>query len=577
MVVLVMVAVALPFTAMAAPEVKVSNITYNVSVGGANAYMCNLKPIEGKVGDEMYITYTVESVVFNKPSKSAQQALVGTDQPGLMWPYQEGGLIYYKNGDDENLLKVGYTYFMKFVVTEKGFDFWIGRAKGDFSEARRLVRKSGEGTDTMKYFGLYLDGGQPSVKLTNVHIYDRNGKDLGVGGRNASAVRVYSDPVPFATQINHTYDVTVENGYDITIRNKMPNKTGQMFIEYTCAEYNVPEGQKGFYQTGIKLNAYVTGASYQYRYTNKLTNGNLETPEQSDLLVPGAKYLIMMENTETDTKGWDVTVQRTVGGKTEWFKFKSQVGTVMSTNNGYSSLVFGESHLYKGSFKLTDLKIYDGNYKHLGALVGGSGSYTSTHTGEYISYEGCDTLYYCKANDTFIAVYPDQTIEITKDGVTKSGKYTIQDAVPGALTATFGSEKLEFGFYHTYITDSDKNEYQALTNYKLSFVTGTKEEIPTQSFSAELGYKPTKPEDPKLEGDEFLGWVTADGKEFDFNAIMTKSVTVYANWKNSGKTFENTTVAEPFNAAPYVAIGLAVVVLAVCVVGGVIIVKKFKK
>lgn len=576
MVTVIIIAAALPFTAMAEPTVKVSEIEYNVNVGGANAYLCNLKPIEGKVGDEMYITYTVKSAVFNKPNKNAQQAVVGTDQSGIMWPYEEGGLIYYKNGDDENLLKVGFTYFMKFVVTEDGFDFWIGRAKGDFSEVRRLVNKAGSGTDTMKYFGLYLDGGQPSVSLTNVHVYDKDGKDLGVGGRNASAVRVYDAPVAFASQINHTYDITVENGYDITIRNKMPNRTGKMFIEYTCADYSVPEGQKGFYQTGIKLNHYVTGANYQLRYTNKLTNGNLETPEQSDLLVVGAKYLIMMENTETDTKGWDVTIQRTFKGKTEWFKFQSQVGSAMSTNNGYSSLLFGESHLYRGSFKLENLKIYDGNYKHLGAVVGGSGSFTSTHTGEYISYAGCDTLYYCEANETFIAVYPDQTIDITKGEVTKSGTYTIEDSVPGVLTAKIGGEKQEFGFYHTYMTDADKNEYQALTNYKLSFVTGTSEEISEQSFSAELGYKPTKPEDPKLEGDEFLGWVTADGKDFDFNTIMTKSVTLYANWKNSGKTFKNTTVAEPFNATPYVAIGLSVFLVAGAVGGSFFIISKFR-
>ena len=45
----------------------------------------------------------------------------------------------------------------------------------------------------------------------------------------------------------------------------------------------------------------------------------------------------------------------------------------------------------------------------------------------------------------------------------------------------------------------------------------------------------TKPEDPVKEGYVFLGWVDADGNEFDFNAAITSDVTVVANWKAEKK------------------------------------------
>lgn len=577
LVAVILLASAMPLTVSAAPTVKVSDIAYNVSLSGANPYMCNLKPIAGNVGDEMYMTYTVQSATFAYESGGQQQAVLGTDQPTTMWPYTSGGLMYYKNSDNENLTKVGCTYFIRFTVTENGFDYLVGCAEGENSVYKKLTLKAGEGTDKMQYFGIYLDGANPNVKLTNVHIYDKNGKDLGIGGKQCSGLRAYSKPVPKAQGINHSYTVEADNAYDVYIRNKLKNTTDKMFIEFTCESHSVPEGEKDFYQTGIHLNSYDPNMSIaQYRYTNKLKNGQLATPERSDLLVPGASYILMLENTGVENKGWDVTIQRTFEGKTEWLKFGSSIGTPSAGNNGYSRLKFGESHLYRGSFKLTNLKIYDANYKHLGAVVSGSGKVSSSHVGEIISYESCDNLYYNKENKTFIAVYPDKTIDITKDGKTSSGTYTIADTSPAEMTAKVNGEELKYTFYRTYLIDSDNARYNALGEYKLSFVTGTDKEIPTQVFNSKNGYKPTEPETPTLKGDKFLGWVTADGKKFDFNTTMTESVTLYANFENAGKAYENQTVVAPVDYTPQIAIGLAALILVVAVLAAVIIIVKLR-
>lgn len=41
----------------------------------------------------------------------------------------------------------------------------------------------------------------------------------------------------------------------------------------------------------------------------------------------------------------------------------------------------------------------------------------------------------------------------------------------------------------------------------------------------------TEPADPECDGYKFLGWVDADGKEFDFSTEITTDITVYAAWE----------------------------------------------
>ena len=43
-----------------------------------------------------------------------------------------------------------------------------------------------------------------------------------------------------------------------------------------------------------------------------------------------------------------------------------------------------------------------------------------------------------------------------------------------------------------------------------------------------------KPTDPIMEGHEFQGWYTSDGKEYDFEQIVTKSDILYAKWSGDG-------------------------------------------
>lgn len=44
------------------------------------------------------------------------------------------------------------------------------------------------------------------------------------------------------------------------------------------------------------------------------------------------------------------------------------------------------------------------------------------------------------------------------------------------------------------------------------------------------GYRAKKPDNPVSEGRNFQGWVDGTGKEYDFNEIVTESITLYATW-----------------------------------------------
>ncbi|MDD6478818.1 MAG: InlB B-repeat-containing protein [Oscillospiraceae bacterium] len=554
-------------------EVKLSEVFYNVNINHPFAYIANLNPISGKIGDEMYMIYTVAEV---DEIVAHQHALVGTDDTSRTFPYMDGGLMQYKSQDTTTMMKPGYTYFIKFVVTKGGFEYKIAMAKGDESSYVVVPHMYGDGTAKMKHFGVWIDGGSSKVKLTNVHFYDKNGKDLGVASTTGvSAMRSYTQPIPKAKDVNHTYSVSVNKQYNVMIGNKFKNETDKMTIEYTVKSSSAKN-----YQSGLRLNMLDIsgGGSTQFPHMNVTYDPeHVESTEMSEMLVPGAQYLVEMYSTGTE-RGWDYIVQRTYKGKTEWFKFTiANYGIPSAKNFGFSALFFGEGPYHYSTFALTDVRIYDANHKNLG--VQSNIAADIVHHGEMISYEKCDSLYYNEEKDTFIAIYPDKTIEVTKDGITKQGKYTVRDEKVGRLTATFGSKKENYEFFLAYLVDSEGNRYDALGRYKASFVTGTDDKIETQILSNENGYKVVKPKDPNMSGDEFVAWVTGDGQEFDFNKVVTSSVTLYAKWKNgAGNTYisvEGEKVSVNFN--PYIAIGLSILSAAIAAVACIMIVKKSKK
>lgn len=566
-VVLVLTLTALPMTISAAPP-KVSTKSYEISFTGGPMYLCNEKIIQGNVGEKMYITYTVADVI-SMPQSASQQGLLGCDDFSGTYPYQSGAL-YYNSSGNEVLMKEGYTYFIEFVVTKDGFDYTIGMAKGEKSTYQYLGGSTAGTypvTHKMQYLGLFLDGAGINVKLSNVHIYDVKGNDLGIDGRGVSDAVEITSPVPPSKIFNGSYTITVKDVFNLYIGNRTRNTTDKQYFEFYVKSSN-----SRIYQTGVWVNCLDTNRTDgDYQHTNK----NYDNPPPSDFLHVGARYLVTCSNTYKATQGWDVLVQRTnPDGTTEWFRFNKGAYPKSANNNGYSQLSFGEGTNYISNFVLTDFRIYDANHKDLGVMS--NNSIEVERFGEISYYDECEAMYYNYDTNAYITTYADKTVQLTENGKTRQGTYKV---VNGILNAKFGNSVEKFEHTRNFLKDMEGKRWEAIGHVKASFVTGTDEKIPEQKLKLSEGYKVTKPKDPTLKGDEFVCWVTSTGEEYKFGEVQPDSITLYAKWKNNaGKTYIAVDgKAEKVDLTIYIVIGLSVLVAAAAVAGCIIILRRNKK
>lgn len=235
---------------ISAEAVTVSNQEYEVFYTGRHSsFLCNKVTVGNEVGTEYFLTYTVESVT----SSGSQNGFLGTSDPESQFPYTKGsGLLYYqqRKSDKETpeLLMEGYTYFVKFTVTESGYRYVAARAKGNSSEYFVIEGKAADGKSNGKnygYFGLWFGDGVTEAHLTNVRFYDVNGKDLGVWSPRSLANVVKCNEVKADTQVDHSYTVTAADMVNLAISNEKPLTTDRMYIEYTVVEAESTATQSG--------------------------------------------------------------------------------------------------------------------------------------------------------------------------------------------------------------------------------------------------------------------------------------------------------------------------------------------
>ena len=545
-------------------DVKVSEESYKAKIGTVKGFLYNEKPLDAKVGTEMYLTYTVGEEV---AVQAHQQGVLGTADPLINYPYQNGGLLYYRNNNTETLLKPGYTYFFKFVVTEDGFEYTAGYAKGKESKYLYLISKAGEGNGQMKHMGIWLDGGATGAELTRIHCYDKDGNDLGVSGVGISVMREYTTPFPKST-INHNYKITVDKQRDVNISNQKKTLSDEIYFEYTVAS-----SESSIYQTGIRLNSAVASTGGQYQYENM----PFDKPGNGELLIPGAEYWIRCRNTGT-ARGWEALIQRTYEGKVEWFQLTRQVGTISEENLGFCSVVFGEGVNYNATFVLEKVKCYDSKGNNLGVKINCAGEIE--HAGELMDYSGCDNVYYCKEQNIVIELGEEKVLrKTTADGVTTSGTYVIDDGAPLKLKTKLGKVKEEYIYFRTYLEDAEGNRYNKLSSYTVRFVTGNETDIPMQKLNAESGYLVSEPKEPKQKNDKFLYWHTSDGEKYDFGQIVDSSMTLYAKWENNAnREYEKTFIeTEDINWEIYIPLFLSFIAVVLTVTICVWLARKEKK
>ena len=534
-------------------DVKMSNVEYDVYYSGSSDnFLCNKKTIGTKPGTEYYLTYTVDCY----QSGGKQAGVVGTSDPKLAYPYDKGaGMLFYKQHAEEDnqneLLKEGYTYFIKFTALKSGFRYVAFRAKGDTSEYFVLDTQISSGESDIKcgYFGIWLAGGWTNAHLSHVRFYDKDGNDLGVQSPRTEAAVVKAGRKDKAKEVPNWYTIKATNLENLAISNKLPLTTSKMYIEYTVKSTTSTSNQTGIaYSNQPEANYPHSKGLLRYEGTGKNDTGDF-------LLQEGTSYFITLERSEY---GFTALVQLTKNGKTRVTGLPILVGT-LEPNAQYFSLWFGEGAKGVLNFVLENVKIYDENYKNLEVQSNKEALSIRRH-GALTDYSGCEAVYYCKENNGLYALFANQTFVHTIDSTNTEGKYAINNN-----KITFDSEdnQVVSDYLYKYITMEDGKVYNRLYTYQVEFVADGDNDITTQTLTAQTGYYAVKPEAPKWKDYTFDSWCTIDGTEFDFNKVVTESTTLYAKWKDAdGVTYMSQGNTVKWYGSPVIAIGASVVLLA---------------
>lgn len=548
-------------SAAAADAVKYSEVDYRVFYNASeDVFLCNQRDIGSKVGTMYFMTYTVKSVT---NAGATQQGIVGTADCTRSYPYVDGGYMKYNFSQD--LLMEGYTYFIKFTITEDGYSYRVARAKDAESEYVYMPLEFGAKTDQMKYFGIWLGVGKVSAELIKVRCYDADGNDLGVQAPSEKASVICEKEIAKDQTIDHKYNITVKNLSNVAISNLLPADSKKVYMEYT-----VKKSEGNLYQNGLICSNY-PNQNYPFGKLGLLQQEALQNEGVGSLLTPGAEYLIVFTKGATAFSG---VVQKKLNGKIECFVFPIKYGT-FDPEAQYFSLWFGEGDTHKVSFVLEDFKCYDENKKNL--KVQCNKAATIKHIGALEDYSGCEAFYYCDSNDSVYVLYSDKKFIYQKDSFETAGNYSISS---GKITLNFnGGEKFQTPYKYQTFTDSDGNAYRRLYTYKLKFVTGCSTSIATQTINLKNSYISSKPDDPTQENNTFVEWCTEDGEAFDFNRYITKSVTLYAKWKNSSGD-EYISVdgeADKVDYMPYIAVSIGAALLIASVLIAVVFLKRGRK
>lgn len=568
---MIILVACIPTTANAVEwNVTPSKVNYFVEMNDAsNIFLCNKKSIGTKVGTEYYMTYTVDSVD-EEALELANQGVMGTNVPANPYPYlttEDGKGGYYMLDNANKLLVEGRTYFIKFTITEDGYQYraaWAQNNKSRYLEFN--LSTAGEVKTELGYFGVWFGCNHITGSLTKVRFYDKAGNDLGAQvtvNKNAEVGR--EDPFPKDTKVEHTYDIILKDRTNVAISNKRVPTSDTVYMEYKVESVENTHA----YQTGVILSSaptagypYLNGLMYFNRGMDVTIEKDVTKVDGGPLLQQGAEYLIIFER---KTDALEVTAQKTLNGKATYITFEITFGSY-SKDADYFSLWFGEGPDFKVNATLTDFKCYDSNKNNLGVQC--NQTCEIIHHGQLEDYAGCEAMYVCKEDYSLYALYEDQSLKYTENDETQSGTYRVEDSV---LTTQLVDEKRNYDFKYRFFIGEDERTYRRLHSYKLTFDTGDGSKVESQVLNADNGYMPMRPSEPTLEGNTFEGWYTSDGEEYKFDRIATESMTLYAKWKNVNYKQVNTN--RLFYAMPYIAIAVGTVLLVASAVAGVIIIK----
>lgn len=555
-------------TVRADEKVQISDKEYLINLQSARAmFISNDKAVSGKVGSKVFLTYTVDKVISADPY---QMGVIGTTDNTQDYPYLKDGRMDY---DTVNIFEEGYTYVYRFERTEDGFTYSCAKMKGD--EAVNLnftnVAKAGD-TDAYKYYGVWVDCEEKGISaiLNHVRCYDEKGNDLGIHfNRPTGVIQNEANKVlDVHLTVNTSYDITFDEVETIAISNKYATDSNVVYMEYEVADVSFNNTiQQGTIMTRVPLDTIPHGTNGQlYHKTVEEGQGAKELP----LLREGAKYFICFVKGE---ETFSATVQCTQNGETETLSFPYPYGNY-DPSYKYFCLWFGEGPEYGFGATFKNFKCYDAEGNSLGVQTRRK-DIQIIPRGETEDYSKSQAVYYCKANDT-ILVLEDGKKAIKQVGTIKEeGTYRILNRNELYLELEDGKEA--YTYHSTIIRDTEGNEYLRARTTTVTFVAGEEKQV--VDVNAASGFRVQVPEEPKKEGTTFKGWYYSDGTAFDFETILTESITLYAKWQDGdGNEYLETDIGiGSIDNAMMIAIVASVVIVAACTIGCVTIIKRRKR
>lgn len=503
------------FTVNAEEDIRHSTVDYEANFRDATQiYIGNKRPVEWKVGDKYFLHYTVTSVEKNDTNQSG--VLVTKNQKDA-FPYETGGMHY---GRDFSICEEGWTYLFRFEVTKNGLKYVAGKAKGEESSYIQFPFSVGEIQTKAPYFGVWITGTKGeslTANLSNVRCYDEAGNDLGICAPKAMNIKI-SDMTTKA--VNHSYSFSVSEAACLAFGSSKFTDSDVVTLEYTVKNVEAT----GVTQSGAEFTNAPT-AYFPHANDRGYLNYDFNTDANpTKLITEGASYVVRFERGQ---EKFDVLVKRTLpNGAVDYFSFANYHGTY-DPKFGYVVMWIGQECKVTADFE--NVKCYDEKGTNLGIQT--NKSVKVIHTGELEDYSQCIATYYCEAKNRMV-ILNDASGITQKDIQTDTsvqGSYKIEN---GVLSIRLGEQTEEYEYAYEFFRDEEGNKYIRLRDYKVTFMSRQVggEELSTETITAETGYRIAKPENPTDGTGKFLGWVDGDGKTYDFDSVVTKSMTLYASW-----------------------------------------------
>lgn len=498
-------------------DVTPSKTDYHINLENYyNGMISNKTPVEMKKGKYYYMVYTVESV---KDNQLWQNGIIATKDAEK---YFDEGTMHYLFTNDL-LFEAGATYFYRFEMTEDGLSYVIAKVdkKGKKSYIELPIQENDQYKDC-KYFGVWLGGNGKSFtgSLSQVLCYDSDGNDLGVVVNKATgAGTVMNYDLYNEIAVPHSYEFSLKDAKNVAISNERGTKEETIFMSFDVK--NVKSKIES-----MNISGGIVSTAPQSDGPHGEGIINYEWCEQNgiSLLHEGSHYLVRFDRNGGELK---VTVKETAkNGKISYYGYPVYYGTYRPESE-FFSIYYGVESV-SGDF--SNFKCYDTNGKNLAVQIN-KDDVSIQHIGNWEDYSMCKGVYYNRDIDTLLILDDENNIarQVNKSNEKAvAGTYVINNTT---LTMSVDGKDEKFEYLYDKMTDESGTKYMRLKDQKVKFVADTKE-FQVLDVNAKTGYKVEQPDDPTLDGYAFKCWCLNDGTEYDFENIVTETMTLYAKYED---------------------------------------------